>query len=175
MKISQILERAGDYEYGTVQINLDDKLSQKILDLSANIPDSELTDIGRETTPHITVRYGLIGDPHCAVEALSGFGKITAVIRDIGVFPGEDNDVIVLHVEGDDLHRANELLGATCEYAKSDFPTYKPHITLAYVRSGAGKRIAAEIDLGDLKRRRMVFDTVMVSDNEATLRSASLL
>jgi len=113
-----------------------------------NIEDDELfvdpndSTFGREDEPHVTVLYGLHSpDPAGVREILANahsfpirLGKITR-FTDCPKF-----DVLKVEAESLELRKLHELLKTKlpCTYA---FPTYKPHVTIAYIAKGHCRRL----------------------------------
>lgn len=137
--------------FASTQVNLPGRLRRRVLALAARIPDKDLANpaegLGREEEPHVTVLYGLQeDDPAGVAEMLAGVGPVRLRLGRTSLFPanesqsqrgGERYDVVKLDVESDDLRRLNLLLAALPHTNK--FPVYVPHVTLAYVKPGAGK------------------------------------
>lgn len=127
-------------KYSSTQFNLPDKLASQVIALAAQVKDEHLTDHGREDEPHITAKYGLHADNPFQLRALlAGFGPVYATIAGISLFENPDADVIKIDIESDDLHRLNSLItsGMECTETRGE---YCPHITIAYVKPGIGRK-----------------------------------
>lgn len=86
---------------------------------------------------HCTITYSR--EPVAAIELLEPEFPIYATAKKFSLF-GEENDTLVLEIESEELLRIynqSRDLGAT-----SDWPNYKPHITLA--------KNVVDIDVDDL-------------------------
>lgn len=97
---------------------------------------------GLETDPHITVLYGLHdtvsdSDIQEVVNQIDS-SRLNLKINGVGVFENKDFDVVKFNVESEYLHQMNSMFRAL-PYS-SDYPDYKPHITIAYVKQGTGKK-----------------------------------
>ena len=95
---------------------------------------------GREWDPHTTILYGIHEDVSDEdVEALIDKVKdIKAEIERVSIFENKEFDVLKFDVKSKDLHRLNKMfkeLPHTTEY-----PNYHPHMTIAYLKNGAGKK-----------------------------------
>jgi 2'-5' RNA ligase len=178
MNIANIFEAGdgnSDFKFGSVQVNLVGGICKAVLEIGKSLPDEVIAEEGREAEPHITVRYGLIDEAEVAVDALKGFGEITAKVSGVGVFNSKEHDVLILTVDSEDLHRANRLLGQTCRYKKADFD-YKPHITIAYVKKGLGEKIKSALKLdGENWSQPIQFDTAVVTNKNKSRYTAALL
>lgn len=98
-------------------------------------------EYGIETEPHITALYGLdTQEPADVQKVIKNFGPVTAKIGGISLFenPGKPYDVVKASVFGPDVVRLNNALQKLPN--SSDFPDYTPHVTLAYVKKGEGKK-----------------------------------
>lgn len=139
--------------YHSTQVDLPKKIADRVREFSPRIvPESALAEDGRENEPHITVLYGLKDEATAdkVRELLADEGPIKARIKTTSVFPAEDSssqrggarqsDVVKLDVESADLDRINKKLRELPN--ANEFPDYKPHVTLAYVKPGEGQKYA---------------------------------
>lgn len=151
-----------DHKLSTVLLPVQGELRQKVLDLASQVPDHLLTGNGRETDPHLTLLYGLHSSDHQPIRDLfaNAEGKIGFQLGKVSVFKNPEYDVLKLEVHSPDAHRANALL-KTLPHT-STYPNYNPHLTLAYVKSGEGERLAKE--LGGLEGHTAESDRVIFSD-----------
>ncbi len=136
------VEEEPPHKFGCVYLLMPPAVAERIVALGRQIPDYDLADSGREDQPHVTTLYGIReADPQPVYEILSHFRPAKMTLGAVSVFPGEEYDVVKVDVESDALHRMNLALKSLPH--KSDFPTYLPHVTLAYVRPGMGAVYAA--------------------------------
>jgi 2'-5' RNA ligase len=96
---------------------------------------------GLETDPHVTVLYGLHSDVsdddiQSLVDQIDG-DKLNLNISGVGVFENKDFDVVKFNIESEYLHEINSMFRSLPH--NSDYPDYKPHVTIAYVKPGTGK------------------------------------
>jgi len=79
-----------------------------------------------------------------------------------------DSDVLVVEVESEDLQDLNEAMRKAFEgrYTNS-YPTYTPHLTLAYVKPGASKNLDGH---ARFEGETYVCDEVQYSTPEAKSR-----
>jgi len=135
--------------------------------LYANIPDWESFHIngidkrdvfkkpldesyGLETEPHTTILYG-IHENEIDAEIIMEFIKehlnaVSSNIKEISIFSNDEYDVVKY-----DIPLTNQIL----KYRKlfentfpntQTFPDFHPHMTLAYVKSGEGKKYVKKLD-----------------------------
>jgi len=151
IKLFDILKEQAQpkYEYGCVMLYFDFPLMNKIHDaidpnhLWKKDEDSDSTyDGGLETEPHTTLLYGL----HDGVSeqdvknVLDKFTFGTCKISNASLFENENFDVLKFDVNGDNLFKTNTELS---KYPNTqNFPDYHPHMTIAYLTPGTGKRYA---------------------------------
>lgn len=102
---------------------------------------------GKESEPHVTALYGLhdeINASHCK-DVLKWLITKPFEIKLIGIdcFENENFDVVIFKIESDLLMDANKLLQQFP--FTTDHPDYKPHMTIAYVKKGEGKKYVKEL------------------------------
>lgn len=118
---------------------------QAIRQMAAAIDDADLVADGRESEFHVTVKYGIHDETSDSVrKAVGGFGPVEITLGETSVFPGAaggEYDVVKIDVDGPDLRRLNKLIAESVDCTDTH-PTYKPHVTLAYVKRGTGEKYA---------------------------------
>lgn len=125
-------------------VPLEGEAADKIKAMGESIPDEDLGEDGRETDPHITLLYGLHdSDPAKVKKLLSRIKRpIQFKLGKVSLFPGEDAgkdyDVVKVEVHSPDLHQLNKLL-KTLPHT-DNWPEYKPHATIGYVKKGLGTK-----------------------------------
>lgn len=131
------------------------------------IPEDLYTEeegYGLETEPHITALYGLAAqDPRKVQTLISNFGPIEVEAGELSLFENENApyDVLKCDISGDDLVRLNSLLRQLPH--KNDYPEYKPHLTLAYVKKGAGAKYVGKAPFSGQK---LSFDRLTFSRHD---------
>lgn len=95
---------------------------------------------GIETDPHITILYGIhdnVGDRD-VVNLFSDIKKtdFDLILKGIDCFKNKDYDVLKLNVKSEKLNQLNNI-AKTLPHTNT-FPDYKPHLTIAYLKSGYG-------------------------------------
>lgn len=102
--------------------------------------DPEDPTFGIEDEPHTTLLFGL--DPSVTLEQvteiLNKYQYSDCKIYNASLFENEKYDVLKFDVEGDMLKETNYSL-KKLPY-KSNFPGYHPHLTIAYLKPGKGKK-----------------------------------
>jgi hypothetical protein len=83
---------------------------------------------------HATVRYVRVADYTSFVEYLKEIKlpKVEGKCVGFGIY-GKDKDALVIELDGEELHEWFKKIDTWLtehDYPKSDFPTYKPHISL---------------------------------------------
>lgn len=141
-------QAAPAHEFASTQANLSGPVADKVKQESLRIPDSVLAEDGRESQPHVTVKYGLHDDSPAAIEkireVLSREHPVRARLGETSIFPAKDasgSDVVKVDVESPDLHRINKAIADALPHTDTH-PTYQPHVTLAYVKPGEGTKFA---------------------------------
>jgi len=104
-------------------------------------PGDEWSNGGIETDTHVTVKYGVRGDMLPAISRIAA-DTSPLVLRFGGVSlftSNPDFDVVKVDVESNDLRSLNGRLAAL-PGSDNSRPFYNPHLTIAYVRKGAGQK-----------------------------------
>jgi hypothetical protein len=156
MKLLPLITEDHKHDFGCVMLHFDFPEMNKIQDMIN--PDDIYTDpeddsYGLETDPHTTLLYGL----HDGVstedikKTLDKFTFELCRLDNSSVFENKEYDVLKYDVMyatrgGAFLHKANNEL-KKFPYT-SDFPEYHPHLTIAYLKSGTGKKYAKALKGG---------------------------
>jgi 2'-5' RNA ligase len=143
--ISLKLLLEGRYDYGCLMGIIDEEISRKILDFNYNlIEDKHLykdgKNYGREHHPHVTIKYGFTKS-YTEKQMKKMLGKIKPFkvkVTEIDIFENDKCDVIILNIKSDVLEKLNKKFSELPN--EDEYPNYKPHITLAYVKKGTGKK-----------------------------------
>lgn len=105
---------------------------------------------GLEDNPHVTVLYGIHEDeidPEVIYDVIQNeMGPVTVKVDEISTFENDDYDVVKYDVPvTDELKKYREKFEKRYPNTQT-FPEYHPHITLAYVKPGAGKKYIKKLD-----------------------------
>lgn len=143
-KIKRIMglnENKQVYPYGCVMLYFDDN---QIKDIHSQIDLEDLyvegDGYGIEGEPHCTLLYGLhdnVTDDDIQ-NVLNKHKYGTCKGHNLSCFNNEKYDVLKFDVSGDSLHDTNEDL-KQFPYT-TDYPDYHPHMTIAYLKPGMGKK-----------------------------------
>lgn len=147
-----LLEKKGDtFSYGCVMIFVSfppeiKELHKKIDEKDLYVKDGDRS-FGIEDAPHATILYGV----HKEVKS----NEITKLIEDIdykklkihnlSIFDNDDYDVLKFDVKAPALIKANKKLTDNVPFT-SDFDSYHPHLTIAYMKKGTAKKLIKEYD-----------------------------
>jgi 2'-5' RNA ligase len=148
MKLLDIITEDHKHDFGCVMLHFKFPEMNKIQDMidpKDIYEDSSDSSFGLETESHVTLLYGL----HKGVSekdvtnALSGITFNTCKLYNPSIFENDKYDVLKFDVgyttRGESfLSKANKALKAF-PYT-SDFPDYHPHMTVAYIKPGKGKK-----------------------------------
>ena len=138
-----------DSEYSSTQFNLD---IPEVVEFGKSIPKDELyvgesdayDDYGVEEETHVTALYGLTTDNADEVrKVVEGFGEFNITLGKTSLFENEEYDVLKIDVESKELRDLNKLIDDSLDNENS-FPDYKPHITIAYLKPGEGKKYSGD-------------------------------
>ncbi len=166
----------GDYDFSSTQVNLDPDLAERIMSWGdENISESDVfdddDDKGREDTPHITILYGIVSqEPNEVIEVLANEGPVTATLGKVTLFENDNYDVVKIDVSSEGLSQLHSLISDNIEN-ESDFPEYKPHVTIAYVKQGSGKLYSGS---DEFEGTEMSFDEVVFSSSKGEKTAIAL-
>ena len=136
----------GRYDYGCVMARIDEEAARKILEFNNSMIAEDMIyeeaghQYGRETTPHITLKYGLVNGytEEQMRKMLQNVTPFDIRLEGIGIFEAEKYDVVKFDVFGKKLHELNAMFSKLPNH--DEHPVYHPHLSLAYVKPGMGKR-----------------------------------
>lgn len=155
-------------EFSSTQVNLPGPVADEVRRAAAAIPDEDLADNGREDEPHITVKYGLHSDKADEVAAaLADEPPVRVKLGKVTKFPEKDGrgfEVVKFDVDSPDLHRLNKKVADAVPHTDT-FPTYEPHVTLAYVKPGTADKYVGEHPLTGTE---IELDRIMFSGKDRT-------
>lgn len=141
--VNRLLEES--YDYSCLMINLPREQAQFVQQWGqTNIRDEDVyTDpddagYGRETEPHVTLKWGLqIAKPNAPLRDLIGRTRTFPIkMGRVALFRSDKYDVVILQVESPWLRALNARVRGLVPNVESH-PTYKPHVTIAYVKKGS--------------------------------------
>ena len=151
------------YEYGCIMGIIDADSSKVLLEIGKKlIPDDALfheegQEYGREFECHITAKFGLTD--HYSKEdmgkVMSRIKPFTAVLEKIDLFFNPKFDVVKYNVVSEELTRLNKLFSKLPN--KDEYPIYHPHLTIAYVNSGEGKKFLKRFTPIEVKISQMKY------------------
>lgn len=136
------------YDYSSVHVDVPNPLAKEIIDwgkLQVSDDDIFVTHndptFGREDEIHVTILYGLHSNSSKeAQELLAQTGPITVKLGKVDIFTDPFKfDVVMIEVISEDLRQLNNLLQTNVKFTNK-YGAYKPHITIAYVKKGKGKK-----------------------------------
>lgn len=141
----QFIKESNGYKYGCVMVEVPVSNWNEIT--SYINPEDVYEEPGDNThgiqkNPHVTILYGL-HDGVTEDEVKSVFenfdGDINIKVDGIDIFENEKYDVVKFNVKPDGA--LQQLHDKLSEFPNSnEYPDYKPHITIAYVKSGTGEK-----------------------------------
>jgi len=140
----QFIKESSGYEYGCVMVEVPvsnwDEITSFIdpEDVYTGGDDSH----GIQELPHVTILYGLHKEvtPEMVKSVFEEFTEsINIEVNGVDIFENKDYDVVKFNVNPDGA--LQDLHDKLSEFPNSNsFPDYKPHITIAYVNKGTGKK-----------------------------------
>ena len=129
------------FDYSSVQCDMPYDLAEEVIAWGKeNIPDEDLAGDGREDNIHVTCKYGLYDhDPFELREVLAKFGTINITLGKISTFENDETDIVKIDVDSSKIHQLNKIISDKFSHIDTH-STFIPHLTIAYVKPGCGKK-----------------------------------
>lgn len=126
-------------KFSSTQFDLEGAIRDRVLKFVYSIRDDDLANKGRETEPHITLKYGLhTSEPGEVAGVLQGAGPVKVWFRGVSIFKCDGYDVLKIDVRSDKLVALNKLISDALEHTDTH-PAYVPHVTIAYLKPGRAR------------------------------------
>lgn len=136
------------FDHATVMLMPPPYIAARALLYGRAIPDDDLADHGRETTPHITIKYGLDSDKRLIAQRIVDlWDDVQLTFGRVELFRNDEHDVVVVKVDSPQLRSMHRVLSALPN--KEEERPYNPHLTIAYVKKGRGERYIGQSPLGN--------------------------
>ena len=171
-----LLKNAKRGDYAWVRVDLPKNVIEKMKAFGKEISDEDVYTAdddryGRESSFHVTVKYGICEDDVEKVrDVLDGQKAGELYMGESSIFESEDEpyDVVKIEIESKDLKR---LHGALSKLPNEDsHPVYKAHATIAYVKKGTGKKYVGAFKLDEtIPFSKVVFETTTNEETTFTL------
>lgn len=129
-----------EYSYGCAMLYYDFSEMDK---LQARIDKSDLytkDGFGLEDEPHVTLLYGFYEevDPKQVQDTVQKFTFNPTRLNNVSLFKNETYEVLKLEAKSPSLYKCNKELKKFPH--TSSYPTYNPHMTIAYLKPGTGEK-----------------------------------
>jgi hypothetical protein len=134
-----------------------------------DVYDNEKHEYGVEDQPHITILFGLHSDSaEKALRHFRGQSPVFCFIKGVSIFEpdGKPYDVVKFDITGGRMQQLHKTITDAEPHTKT-FADYHPHLTIAYVKRGTGKKYLGKKTAWDGKRlmgTRMRFSTADCSE-----------
>ena len=145
-------------EYGCLMLDLNIKNWNEITDRVREEDVYDMPGFGKEDKPHITALFGFISSEvtpeeiEKATKEIAGNKKLKVRLTNLSLFEGKKYDVLKFEVTSPDLQKLNAALREKFPY-KNEHPDYQPHMTVAYLQPGMGKKYAKKF------KKHIVFES----------------
>ena len=133
-------ERNDSMDYCSTQVNLKNP-SPIISYITDNIAPEDLHEFGIETEPHVTILYGITSDKQIPYikRLCKEVSSISIKLGNVSLFKSNYFDVLKVDIISPDLHKLYSIFAQELDF-KSEFPSYIPHLTYAYLKKGRGEK-----------------------------------
>lgn len=158
LKVNEFLNEAKEFKYDLGCVMLKFNIDDWKKDVLSIIDKKDVYDephFGLEEECHVTVFFGIIPEKSETKEVVKKIKKCDIdidkeyLLQNISIFENDDYDVVKFDVEKyrekGEIYECYELLRLNKfikeEFPnKQDFPDYKAHVTIGYVKKGKGKK-----------------------------------
>lgn len=160
------------HDHTSTQINIPGKEAEGIRQFAGKIPEKEIytepgdNSYGRESTPHVTVKYGLkTNDPGDVSPLVENYPPIKVKMGKVSIFENEKYDVVKVEIDSPELHALNERIeqGADISLPAGEKFDYSPHATIAYVKPGEGQKYVGD---NTFEGKEITLDEITVSTRD---------
>ena len=164
--------------FGCLMLMYNSKFKQKFATITSKIDPKDLYDpklgFGVEDDPHVTIKYGLHEQDHDKVFAtLGNLDPIDIKLATkTSLFESDRFDVVKIKIISQELRDLNRRICKIFDYTDK-FDTYNPHTTVAYVKSGLGKKYL-DLDLDSISGSSMTLNKICFSDAESNKKNIYL-
>ena len=142
--------------------------SQALKAMRDDIPDDVLGAGGKETDPHITLRYGIQSDDTSELATFLAQQKpFEVILGRLTTFPIGDYGVpLIVTAEARELRLLEKEIDKHGDFIDRTFPEYKPHATVAYIKDEK----TAKIISGDQRAMGTLFmvEAIEISKKDGT-------
>ena len=170
------LDAPKTFKYGNTQVPIppESEASQALKAMRDDIPDDVLGAGGKETDPHITLRYGIQSDDTSELATFLAQQKpFEVMLGRLTTFPmGEDGVPLIVTAEARELRLLEKEIDKHGDFIDRTFPEYKPHATVAYIKDEK----TAKIISGDQRAMGTLFmvDAIEISKKDGTKERIAL-
>jgi 2'-5' RNA ligase len=139
-------------------------IDEKDLYLGETQKDIDDDEYGLESEPHITLLYGIHPKENNKEEILDWLKTLNPMkleLSKVGIFENEKYDVVKIEIKPtEQLLKYRKYIEETFKNTQT-FDDYHPHMTLAYVKPGKGKKYIKTLD----KKLKLIFNEAIYSDS----------
>ena len=163
-----------EHKFSSTQVNLPAEHAARVVQMAKAIPDEDIAEDGRAgdtegSAPHVTVKYGIHStDVEDVRKVLANEPPITVTLGATSFFPGSESgngDVVKIDVDSPGMHRLNAKIAEALETTDTH-PTYRPHVTVAYVTEGKGQQYSGD---ERLKGQTMTLNAIRFSTKDGKI------
>ena len=145
-KYIQFIKESTSYDYGCVMVEVPVSNWNEITSIinKDDLYEVEGENYGIQDNPHLTLLYGLKSNitkeqVEQVLEKAIDDDKIIIEIENIGLFENDNFDVVKFNIKK--TEQLQKLFDSLSELPNENtFPDYNPHMTIAYVKKGLGKK-----------------------------------
>jgi 2,3-bisphosphoglycerate-dependent phosphoglycerate mutase len=157
------------YKFGSTQANIpaDSEAAEALATARGRISKNDLAGNGKETEPHVTVRYGIQGEDTAGIKKyLASLAPFEATLGKTEKFePNEHTEgssVIIAPIEAPELKKINKELEQHGDFKKPDFE-YRPHATVAYVKPEVADRY---VGMNVTEGKKFTVNQIAITDKQ---------